>query len=81
MEVKNMFKNCVFKPSVNTVEWFKAASVRAIKTMAQAALGIMGTGIFIHDIDWIMVISASIVAGIASILTSVAGIKEVKAKE
>lgn len=76
-----MFKNCVFKPSVNTIEWFKAASVRAIKTMAQAALGIMGTGIFIHDIDWIMVVSASIVAGIASILTSVAGIKEVKAKE
>lgn len=76
-----MFKNCVFKPSVNTVEWFKAASVRAVKTMAQAALGIMGTGIFIHDIDWIMVVSASIVAGIASILTSVAGIKEVKAKE
>ena len=76
-----MFKNCVFKPSVNTIEWFKAASVRAIKTMAQAALGIMGTGIFIHDIDWIMVVSASIVAGIASILTSVAGIKEVQAKE
>lgn len=76
-----MFKNCVFKPNVNTIEWFKAASVRAIKTMAQAALGIMGTGIFIHDIDWIMVISASIVAGIASILTSVAGIEEVKAKE
>lgn len=76
-----MFKNCVFRPSVNTVEWFKAASVRAVKTMAQAALGIMGTGIFIHDIDWIMVVSASIVAGIASILTSVAGIEEVKAKE
>lgn len=76
-----MFKNCVFKPSVNTIEWIKAASVRAIKTMAQAALGIMGTGIFIHDIDWIMVVSASIVAGIASILTSVAGIKEVQAKE
>lgn len=76
-----MFKNCVFKPSVNTVEWVKAASVRAIKTMAQAALGIMGTGIFIHDIDWCMVVSASIVAGIASVLTSVAGIKEVKAKE
>lgn len=76
-----MFKNCVFRPSVNTIEWLKAASVRAVKTMAQAALGIMGTGIFIHDIDWIMVVSASIVAGIASILTSVAGIKEVKAKE
>lgn len=76
-----MFKNCVFRPSVNTVEWLKAASVRAVKTMAQAALGIMGTGIFIHDIDWIMVVSASIVAGIASILTSVAGIKEVQAKE
>lgn len=76
-----MFKNCVFKPSVNTAEWVKAASVRAIRTMAQAALGIMGTGIFIHDIDWVLVISASIVAGIASLLTSVAGIKEVKAKE
>lgn len=76
-----MFKNCVFRPSVNTVEWLKAASVRAVRTMAQAALGIMGTGIFIHDIDWIMVVSASIVAGIASILTSVAGIKEVKAKK
>ena len=76
-----MFKNCVFKPSVNTIEWVKAASVRAIKTMAQAALGIMGTGIFIHDIDWVMVVSASIVAGIASILTSIAGIKEVQAKE
>lgn len=76
-----MFKNCVFRPSVNTVEWVKAACVRAVKTMAQAALGIMGTGIFIHDIDWIMVVSASIVAGIASILTSVAGIKEVKANE
>lgn len=76
-----MFKNCVFRPSVNTIEWVKAASVRAVKTMAQAALGIMGTGIFIHDIDWMMVVSASIVAGIASILTSVAGIKEVKAKE
>lgn len=76
-----MFKNCVFRPSVNTVEWLKAASVRAVRTMAQAALGIMGTGIFIHDIDWIMVVSASIVAGIASILTSVAGIEEVKAKK
>lgn len=76
-----MFKNCVFRPSVNTIEWLKAASVRAVRTMAQAALGIMGTGIFIHDIDWIMVVSASIVAGIASILTSVAGIEEVKAKE
>lgn len=76
-----MFKNCVFKPSVNTVEWVKAASVRAIRTMAQAALGIMGTGIFIHDIDWVLVISASIVAGIASLLTSVAGINEVKAEE
>lgn len=76
-----MFKNCVFRPSVNTIEWLKSASVRAVRTMAQSALGIMGTGIFIHDINWIMVVSASIVAGIASILTSVAGIKEVKAKE
>lgn len=76
-----MFKNCVFKPSVDTVEWFKAASVRAIKTMAQAAIGVIGSGAVISAVDWKMVISASVVAGVVSLLTSVAGIKEVEAKE
>jgi hypothetical protein len=81
MEVKNMFKNCVFKPNVNTIEWFKAASVRAVKTMAQAAIGVIGSSVVISSVDWKMVVSASVVAGVVSLLTSIAGIKEVEAKE
>ena len=76
-----MFKNCVFKPNVNTIEWFKAASVRAIKTMAQAAIGVIGSSAVISSVDWKMVVSASVVAGVVSLLTSIAGIKEVEAKE
>jgi phage terminase large subunit len=77
----NMFKNCVFKPNVNTIEWFKAASVRAVKTMAQAAIGVIGSSVVISSVDWKMVVSASVVAGVVSLLTSIAGIKEVEAKE
>lgn len=76
-----MFKNCVFKPNVNTIEWFKAASVRAIKTMAQAAIGVIGSSVVVSSVDWKMVVSASVVAGVVSLLTSIAGIKEVEAKE
>ena len=76
-----MFKNCVFRPSVNTVEWLKAASVRAVKTMAQAAISVIGSSVVISSVDWKMVVSASVVAGVVSILTSVAGIPEVESKE
>ena len=76
-----MFKNCVFKPSVDTIEWLKAASVRAIKTMAQAAIGVIGSSAVISSVDWKMVVSASVVAGVVSFLTSITGIKEVEAKE
>lgn len=76
-----MFKNCVFKPNVNTIEWFKAASIRAIKTMAQAAIGVIGSSVVISSVDWKMVVFASVVAGVVSLLTSIAGIKEVEAKE
>lgn len=76
-----MFKNCVFKPNVNTIEWFKAASVRAVKTMAQAAIGVIGSSVVVSSVDWKMVVSASVVAGVVSLLTSIAGIKEVEAKE
>lgn len=76
-----MFKNCVFKPNVNTIEWFKAASIRAIKTMAQAAIGVIGSSVVVSSVDWKMVVSASVVAGVVSLLTSIAGIKEVEAKE
>lgn len=76
-----MFKNCVFKPSVDTVEWFKAAGIRAIKTMAQAAISVIGSSVVISSVDWKMVVSASVVAGVVSLLTSVAGLPEVESKE
>ena len=75
-----MFKNCVFKTNVNTIKWMKAAGVRAIKTVAQTAVAIIGTSVTMSTVDWKMVASASVLAGIVSILTSVAGIKEVQAE-
>ena len=75
-----MFKNCVFKPNVDTIEWIKAAGVRAIKTVAQTAVAIIGTSATMGTVDWKMVASSSVLAGIVSILTSVAGIKEVQAE-
>lgn len=76
-----MLKNCVFKPSVNTVNWFKAAGVRAIKTMAQTAIATIGSAAAIGTVDWEMVGSAAVLAGMISMLTSVAGIPEVKEGE
>jgi hypothetical protein len=61
-----------------TKKWFKAAGIRAIKTVAQTAVAMIGTGAVISDVNWIAVASASILAGILSLLTSVAGIPEVK---
>lgn len=75
-----MFKNCVFKPNVDTIKWIKAAEVRAIKTVAQTAVAIIGTSVTMGVVDWKMVASASVLAGIVSILTSVAGIEEVQAE-
>jgi hypothetical protein len=76
-----MFKNCVFKPNVNTVKWFKAAGVRAIKTIAQTAIATIGASATIGEVNWVMVGSTSLLAGIVSILTSIAGIPEVKEDE
>lgn len=73
-----MFKNSVLKVSVDTKKWLKAARIRAVKTMAQTAVAVIGTGAVLSAVDWKMVLSASIVAGIVSILTSVAGIPEVE---
>ena len=61
-----------------TKEWFKCAGIRAIKTVAQTAIAMIGTSVVLSDVDWRMVISASILAGILSILTSLAGLPEVK---
>jgi hypothetical protein len=80
MEEKSMFKNCVFKPNVDTIKWIKAAGVRAIKTVAQTSVAIIGTSVTMGTVDWKVVASASVLAGIVSILTSVAGIKEVQAE-
>ena len=71
-----MFKNCVFKDSVNTRKWMVNAGIRAVKTMAQTAVAVMGTSTVLSAIDWRMVLSCAIVAGIVSILTSVAGLPE-----
>lgn len=76
-----MFKNCVFRVSVDTKKWAKAAGVRAVKTMSQTAVAVIGTGAVISAVDWKMVVSSAIVAGVVSVLTSVAGIKEVEAEE
>ena len=57
--------------------WIKAACVRAIKTVAQTAVATIGTSALLSQVDWMMVISASILAGVLSLLTSVAGLPEV----
>ena len=71
-----MFKNCVFKDSVNTRKWMVNAGIRAVKTMSQTAVAVMGTSTVLSAIDWRMVLSSAIVAAIVSILTSVAGLPE-----
>jgi len=61
-------------------KWFKAAGVRAVKTIAQTAVATIGTSAVMGDVNWKMVLSASVLAGILSLLTSVAGIPEVPDK-
>lgn len=76
-----MFKNNVFNVSVDTKKWLKKAVVRAVKTMAQTFVATVGTATVMGTVDWKMVLSASVLAGILSIATSVAGIPEVEAEE
>ena len=64
----------------NTKTWLKAAGIRAIKTVAQTAVATIGTAMVMGEVNWIMVGSASLLAGILSLLTSVAGLPEVKAE-
>lgn len=80
-EDMSMFKNCVFKPDVDTVKWLKATGVRAIKTIAQTAVATIGASATVGEVNWVMVGSASLLAGVVSVLTSIAGIPEVKEGE
>jgi len=58
--------------------WFKAAGVRALKTVAQTAGATIGTALVVTEVNWITVVSASLLAGVLSILTSIAGLPELK---
>ena len=62
----------------NFKTWLKAAGIRAIKTMAQTAAATIGTAVVLGDVNWVMVGSASVLAGILSLLTSIAGLPELK---
>ena len=62
-------------------KWFKAAGIRALKTVAQTAVAMIGTAVVINDVNWIMVLSASALAGVLSLLTSIGGLPEVKVGE
>lgn len=63
--------------SDKTKIWMRCAGIRAIKTMAQTAVAMIGTAVVMSSVDWKMVLSASVLAGILSMLTSVAGLPEV----
>ena len=59
-------------------KWWKAAAIRAVKTVAQTAVATIGTSMILSEVNWLAVASASALAGILSLLTSVAGLPEVK---
>ena len=62
----------------NTISWIKAAGIRAIKTFAQTMIATIGTTAIIEAVDWKVVLSASLLAALLSVLTSVAGLPEVE---
>lgn len=65
----------------NFKEWLKCAGIRAIKTVAQTAVATIGVSAMLSDVNWLAVCSASVLAGILSLLTSVSGLPEIKEDE
>ena len=63
------------------IQWAKAAGIRAVKTVAQTFVATIGTAAVLQDVNWVMVLSASALAGVISLATSIAGLPEVKASE
>ena len=61
-----------------SMEWWKAACVRALRTVAQTAAAVIGTSAFLGEVDWIGVVSAAALAGVLSMLTSLGGLPEVE---
>lgn len=61
-----------------TKEWFAAAGIRALKTVAQTAIATIGTTALMHEVDWVVVASAAGLAGVLSLLTSLAGLPELE---
>ena len=85
--VKKMYKELLDLPTKivnqegkNMKNWLRCAGIRAIKTVAQTAVSLVGVGTVMSDVDWMMIGSASLLAGILSLLTSVAGLPEMEEK-
>lgn len=64
--------------SEKTKKWFKAAGIRALKTVAQTAIGVIGSAVALGEVNWLLVASSAALAGVSSMLTSVAGLPEIK---
>jgi hypothetical protein len=66
---------------INFKKWIKAAGIRALKTVAQTAIATIGTSVAMQDVNWVLVGSSAALAGILSLLTSIAGLPELKEDE
>ena len=75
-----MFKNNVFKVSVNTQKWVKATAIRTVRTMAQVAVATIGVAVGMGEVNWLAVGSATLLAGVLTILTALTGLPEVESK-
>ncbi|WP_302809908.1 holin [Blautia hydrogenotrophica] len=63
------------------INWAKKAGIRAVKTVAQTAVGVIGSAVALGEVNWILVVSSAVLAGVVSLLTSVAGLPELETTE